>query len=713
MKKAMVAKIKRLFQDNLRNIERIKMVKWSLYGLVALIMYLTMLSNVIPESLDVSLYSRADHDIASPITIENKTATEDERSKAAQIDAKYVYRDEVSQSQVDQLNDLFSGIEKVKKNDSDDAETTEEKITELESLLSVSMSAELSNETLVPLLEAELSQISLIKELTLSEVMEVMTDRVSIDNLEQSKTDVEDRLSLTSLPTEQKKAMITVAQQSIVPNYFLDPEQTEQSRQEAIEAVQPVMIREGQIIVEEGAMINREVMEQLRLAGLLDEGFDAVPYIGLALLVILLTGYLYYFFQDVNSRVRSANTNLLILVLIYLSTLLVLKLSSLMQGIELPGIAYIVPVAVGSMLIKMLFNEQLAIASSFLFGVCAGVFFNGEITGPMNASLAFYVLMSSLSGVFFLGKRNHRSNILKAGLLVSLINIVSVAILLMLKNGQYSGIELSYHFLFAFVSGFLSSMLTLGLMPFFEAGFRIISTTRLIELSNPNHPLLRKILVETPGTYHHSVMVANLSEAACESIGANGLLARVGAYYHDIGKTKRPHFFIENQMNMENPHDKISPYLSKTIIVSHATDGAEMLRKHRLPKEIVDIAEQHHGTTLLKFFYYKASEQSDQQVSEAEFRYPGPRAQTKEAAVVGIADCIEAAVRSMTKPNPDTIESLVRKIITERLEDGQFDECDLSLRELDIVAKTILETLNGIFHSRIEYPTELKKKVTS
>ena len=709
----MVAKIKRLFQDNLRNIERIKMVKWSLYGLVALIMYLTMLSNVIPESLDVSLYSRADHDIASPITIENKTATEDERSKAAQIDAKYVYRDEVSQSQVDQLNDLFSGIEKVKKNDSDDAETTEEKITELESLLSVSMSAELSNETLVPLLEAELSQISLIKELTLSEVMEVMTDRVSIDNLEQSKTDVEDRLSLTSLPTEQKKAMITVAQQSIVPNYFLDPEQTEQSRQEAIEAVQPVMIREGQIIVEEGAMINREVMEQLRLAGLLDEGFDAVPYIGLALLVILLTGYLYYFFQDVNSRVRSANTNLLILVLIYLSTLLVLKLSSLMQGIELPGIAYIVPVAVGSMLIKMLFNEQLAIASSFLFGVCAGVFFNGEITGPMNASLAFYVLMSSLSGVFFLGKRNHRSNILKAGLLVSLINIVSVAILLMLKNGQYSGIELSYHFLFAFVSGFLSSMLTLGLMPFFEAGFRIISTTRLIELSNPNHPLLRKILVETPGTYHHSVMVANLSEAACESIGANGLLARVGAYYHDIGKTKRPHFFIENQMNMENPHDKISPYLSKTIIVSHATDGAEMLRKHRLPKEIVDIAEQHHGTTLLKFFYYKASEQSDQQVSEAEFRYPGPRAQTKEAAVVGIADCIEAAVRSMNKPNPDTIELLVRKIITERLEDGQFDECDLSLRELDIVAKTILETLNGIFHSRIEYPTELKKKVTS
>ncbi|WP_349769306.1 HD family phosphohydrolase [Bacillus sp. NTK071] len=708
----MVAKIKRIMQDNLRNIERIKMIKWSLYGLIAVIMYLTMLTNVIPESLDVSLYSRADHDIASPITIENKTATEDERSKAAQVDAKYVYRDQVSQSQLDKLNDLFSGIEKVKKSDADNDSSIQEKLKDLKDLLSVSMADEMKDETLVPLLQAEMSQVTLIKELTLSEVMEVMTDRVSIDNLEKSKDDVEDRLSLTSLPNDQKKAMITVAQQSIIPNYFLDPEQTEQSRQEAIEAVQPVMIREGQIIVEEGAMINREVMEQLRLAGLLDDGFDAIPYVGLALLVLLLTGYLYYFFQDVRSRVRTSNTNLFIIVLIYFSTLLVLKLTSLLQGIELPGIAYIVPAAVGTMLIKMLFNEQLAIASGLLFAVCAGVFFNGEITGPMNASLAFYVLMSSLSGVFFLGKRNHRANILKAGLLVSLINIVSVAILLMLKNGQYSGMELTYHMVFAFLSGFLSSMLTLGLMPFFEAGFRIISTTRLIELSNPNHPLLRKILVETPGTYHHSVMVANLSEAACESIGANGLLARVGAYYHDIGKTKRPHFFIENQMNMENPHDKISPHLSKTIIISHATDGAEMLRKHRLPKEIVDIAEQHHGTTLLKYFYYKANEQADQSISELDFRYPGPRAQTKEAAVVGIADCIEAAVRSMNKPNPTAIESLVRKIITERLEDGQFDECDLSLRELDMVATTILETLNGIFHSRIEYPTEIKKKVT-
>jgi cyclic-di-AMP phosphodiesterase PgpH len=226
---------------------------------------------------------------------------------------------------------------------------------------------------------------------------------------------------------------------------------------------------------------------------------------------------------------------------------------------------------------------------------------------------------------------------------------------------------------------------------------------RLIELSNPNHPLLRKILTETPGTYHHSVMVANLADAACEAIGANGLLARVGCYYHDIGKTKRPQFFIENQMNIENPHDRLPAQTSANIIVAHATDGAEMLKKHRMPKEIVDIAEQHHGTTLLRFFYHKATT-NGKEAKEEDYRYPGPRAQTKEAAIVGIADSVEAAVRSMRQPSAEQIESVIGNIISDRLQDGQLNECDLTLKELDIVANSFIETLKGIFHSRIEYP---------
>jgi putative nucleotidyltransferase with HDIG domain len=209
-----------------------------------------------------------------------------------------------------------------------------------------------------------------------------------------------------------------------------------------------------------------------------------------------------------------------------------------------------------------------------------------------------------------------------------------------------------------------------------------------------------------------------LSEAAAESIGADGLLCRVGSYYHDIGKTKRPMYFIENQTNMENPHDRIDPNLSKSIITAHPREGVEMLKDHKIPKPIREIAQQHHGTTLLHYFYHKAlkldklaeGEAAAKQISEEEFRYPGPKAQSKEAAIVGIADSVEAAVRSLRNPTLEQIDTMVNKIIKSRLDDGQFNECDLTLKELDTIEKTLNETLLGIFHSRIEYPSEQAKK---
>ena len=231
---------------------------------------------------------------------------------------------------------------------------------------------------------------------------------------------------------------------------------------------------------------------------------------------------------------------------------------------------------------------------------------------------------------------------------------------------------------------------------------------KLIELSNPNHPLLKKILTEAPGTYHHSIMVANLADRACEAVGANGLLARVASYYHDIGKTKRPHFFIENQMNMENPHERLDPETSRDIILAHTKDGAEILRQHNMPREIIDVALQHHGTSLLKYFYHKAKENGD--VTESDFRYPGPKPKSKEIAIISIADSVEAAVRSMQDPTKEKIEKLVHNIIKDKLNDGQFSECDLTFKELSIIEKTLCETLYGIFHNRIEYPDSPKER---
>jgi cyclic-di-AMP phosphodiesterase PgpH len=295
-----------------------------------------------------------------------------------------------------------------------------------------------------------------------------------------------------------------------------------------------------------------------------------------------------------------------------------------------------------------------------------------------------------------------RADFLQAVSIVTLVNVTFITFYLLMAQSGYGIKEISFYIVAAIISGLLSGALTMGLLPYFESAFGLLSTLRLIELSNPNHPLLKKVLTETPGTYHHSIMVANLAEAACEAIGADGLLARVGCYYHDVGKTRRPMFFIENQMGA-NPHDSMSPESSAEIIIAHTTDGAELLRKHKMPQEIIDICLQHHGTSVLKFFLFKAKEEG-KRLDESVFRYPGPKPQTKEAAIISIADSVEAAVRSMHQPSAEKIQKLVQSIIQDRVQDDQFDECDISLKELKIIEDVLCETLNGTFHSRIEYP---------
>src|SRR5690606_13739986 len=253
-------------------------------------------------------------------------------------------------------------------------------------------------------------------------------------------------------------------------------------------------------------------------------------------------------------------------------------------------------------------DERLAFIWSFIQAVIGSIIFNVGITGLMNMNVGIYFLVSSVGAILYLNKQNQRSKIFKAGLFISLLNLLMIFSMVFMQNGTYSAMEYIFFVSAPLVSGIASAVLTIGLLPFLEAGFGILSSIRLVELSNPNHPLLRKILTEAPGTYHHSVMVANLAEAACEAVGAKGLLARVGSYYHDVGKTNRPRFFVENQINIENPHDKLPPEKSKDIIASHVKDGVNMLKKYRMPKEIIDIAEQHHGTSLIKYFYHKAIE---------------------------------------------------------------------------------------------------------
>jgi cyclic-di-AMP phosphodiesterase PgpH len=710
--------------NSILNLLNIRLFRVLLFLILGIVMFLSMYSNVKPEKLNLTLFSIAGQTIRSPITVEDKMNTERKKQEAVdQVQDVYTVKKEYTQNQVDLITSIFDSItevnseleEELKEVDEDSevsktpAQVLNEKLTRVKAMLTSEVTDAVSNQSFTAMLQASSDDLSIARDLTVTAVNNVMSNRIPADGVENAKKRVEEELKYTSLSSGLKTAIIELGRFAIIQNEFYDPRATEDLRQQASDGVEPVKILEGQIIVEEGQLISRDVYHKLELAGLLDNENSLRPFVGLAMMIFIILCTLFFIFDEMRATVGNQN-QLLIFSLIFVIVLLIMKLLSLFTEYKYSEIGYVVPAAMGPMLIKILINERLAIIQTVILGISGSILFNQGITGTLNVTVAIYIMASGLAGILYLRHQNQRSKILQAGLFVSLVNLFVIIALVLLRNSQYSGLEYGINLLVAFLSGISSAVLTIGLLPFFEAGFGVLSTMKLIELSNPNHPLLRKILTEAPGTYHHSVMVANLAESACEAVGANGLLARVGCYYHDIGKTKRPQFFIENQINIENPHDKLPPMTSKNIIIAHATDGAEMLRKHKMPREIIDIAEQHHGTTLLKFFFHKAK-QNGNEVKEADYRYPGPKAKTKESAIIGIADSVEAAVRSMANPTHEQIETLVKSIISDRLQDGQLNDCDITLKELNVVGESFCETLKGIFHSRIEYPEMTKQKV--
>lgn len=715
--------------NNLIKLMNITFFKITLFVLIGVILFFTLYGNVKPEKLNVQLFSVADQTIRSPITVEDKESTEKKKEEAKnQVQDVYVVNKEIAQNRVDLISSIFDSVtevnnevekeleEKRKKAEEDDKDkesikepTVDEKLELLKGKLTNEVTNEIMDRSLKSLIPYSEDQLEIAKDITVTAIHTVMNGKIPSDEVENAKKRLEDILKVNDgLTSDLKSASIDLGRFAIIQNEFYDPTATEEMRQQAVDNVESIRVLQGQVLVEEGQLISREIQRQLELVGLLDSDNSIQPFIGLCIIILAILSLLYFYIFKRTTKETEKNILFYLMFFIILSvTIVLMKTISVFQQFEYTEIGYIFPAAMAVMLIKILMEEKSAILVTIILAICGMIMFNEGVAGTFNVGMGIYIIASGLAGILFLNKRNQRTNILYAGFFISFINIVTILAILYLQNGHYGAKEYGVFILLAIISGISSAVLTIGFLPFLETGFGVLSTIKLIELSNPNHPLLRKILTEAPGTYHHSVMVANLAESACEAIGANGLLARVGCYYHDIGKTKRPHFFIENQMNMGNPHDRIPPQASKNIIIAHATDGAELLRKYKLPKEIVDIAEQHHGTSLLKYFYFKAKEKGGE-VNESDYRYPGPKAQTREVAIIGIADSVEAAVRSMNAPTTDQIDSLIKNIISDRLQDGQLDECDLTLKELDIVRNTLSETLKGIFHSRIEYP-EMKK----
>ena len=522
--------------------------------------------------------------------------------------------------------------------------------------------------------------------------------------VEEKKAKLYNQIDLLNITVPYKNLLKAVFNKiEFQANYLMDEEATIRARQEASqnEGVIMVTIRKGQKIVGEGEVVTAEHIEILQALGYKWSVAPYVTLLGVSIFTLLAFALTWFYLKYYRKDLYRKGINMVLLGLLCFVSLLLTILISSVNISSNPEVAkmvgYLIPVATGSMLIAILLDTTLAIFITIL--LC---FFIGILTGN-QLSYAITAFIGGLVGIYSVGKFNQRLDWVKAGLFISCANMITILSFGLMNNDDWPVLLIGCSL--GVINGIFSSIFAYGSLPFLESGFKVTTSVRLLELSNPNQPLLKRLLIEAPGTYHHSILVGNLGEAAADLVGADSLLVRVGAYYHDIGKLKRPYFFIENQLGGENPHEKLSPSLSALIITSHLKDGLEIARQHNLPPIIVDLIAQHHGTGLATYFYHKALEMGNSDnVKEEDYRYNAPKPQSKEAAIIMLADSVEAAVRSMTSPNLGKIEGLVRKMIKERLEDGQLDECALTFKDLDLIATAFTRILSGIFHTRIEYP---------
>ncbi|HLS34891.1 MAG TPA: HDIG domain-containing protein [Bacillota bacterium] len=715
-----MAKIKRFFELLLR-------LRWFtiILPMIALGVFIFILTikNVYTETYDIEKFAQAKETIRSPVTVENKQETNRKvREAISSVEDQYSIDEEISEERLAYVDELFDALSKVDEESKDgrsavdeDSENNEEessktlltdrdKVLRLDELLSDDISNNISNSTFISLIhltEKEREEGQLLLRKSIEDAFEA---GIRTSNLQKAQSDVKQTIEFSQLDDSIQRAISPLVDFIIVENSFFDPEKTSQVEKEAANNVEPVIIRAGDIIVREGQTITNELYEELKLVGLLDAERNYYPIIGSIILIFLIVSVIGYEMHHLDKNHlldRRMTTSILVISIIVIALMKIVSLFYTQESF----IYYAVPIATGSLLLKLLINERISLVLAALYALIGSIIFNGEIPGTLNIETGIYFLFSQLAAIIFLANIRDRLTIVRAGIGMVFINVLLIILFAFLSFETYDLFELLIQGSFGVASALLSAVLTIGLLPFFETALGILSDARLLTLGNPNHPLLRKLLTEAPGTYHHSIMVANLSETACEAIGANGLLARVGAYYHDVGKTVQPHYFIENQISIKNPHDNLEPKESADIIIAHPYDGAKMLKDHKLPSEIIDITKQHHGTTLLKYFFHKEKEQNSL-ASEIDFRYPGPKPQTKEAAVICICDSVEAAVRSLKEPTEEKIDDIVSSIINERLMDGQFNESPITLRELETVHETICRTLKGIFHSRIQYPEE-------
>jgi len=674
------------------NIQRI-----ILFTFVFIIGYLLLVTAITPKQYSLNEGDIPRVDIKAPRdTVDEKATKEKEDQAIEKVGKQYTLRTEVKKEAEDNTKALFEKLIALgtTSNSTVDAQESE-KITELKKLTGFQLTEEQCKILMsIPkdnLADLETKIVNIIDKVYEKNINE--NDEAALNGARGASILEIDALKLENQVLSVLKSII---QTQINPNVFFDEEKTTETIKEAQKSISKVIIKQNQIIVKEGEPVTQEQLDILSDLGMLqDENSTVYIYVYLALAVFLaIVLFLQYSYIRLNYKEIFKSTKKLILIsVINLISLILARTIGIISPL-------LIPFACAPMMLTLLLNYKISLVLSTL-----NIIVISALNG-FDVQVMILGIVSSILGATLLKKMQQRNELLYSTLYIavaSAILILSTGILISsnLRDVLIKGC-------ITVAGGLLSGIFALGILPFLEGTFNEVTTLKLLELSNPNNPLLKRLLMEAPGTYHHSMLVANLAELAAEEVDANSVITRIGCYYHDIGKIERPYFFGENQIGGDNPHNNITPNLSTMIIKSHVKDGLELAKKYNLPKVIQDIIAEHHGKTLVKYFYYtmKNSTENQNEIKIEDYMYEGPIPSSREAGIVMLSDSVEAAVRSIKEVNKEKINEMVKSIMDDKLSSGQLNNCDLTLKDIEKIRICFLTTLNGIYHHRIEYPKE-------
>lgn len=521
---------------------------------------------------------------------------------------------------------------------------------------------------------------------------------VTADGLTEAKASGLNYLQELAWSSDLKTMAGVILSAAVEPNLIVDEAAVEAAKEEKRAEVDEVLIRKNQKIVDEGEIITQEIYDKLVALNLVSEtGLEGslMPMLGSLVITGMLFAALYLFFRWGKGNILLKPNEIRMLFTIYMMMVLLIRILANLT------VFTIVPVGLFAMLVSLLVGRRMALWLNALFCIIGCFIFNGDVQFLM------YALISGTFAALIIQKTDKRSHLIPAALGMAAVDFVTTISLGFFFGEGYST-ELLFQGGIGAVTGLLSMIVAVGSLPFWENMFEANTPLRLMELTNPNNELLRKLMIEAPGTYHHSLIVANLAETAVYDIGGNTALARAGAYYHDVGKLRYPQFFAENQSG-HNPHDELPPEKSAKIITGHTKGGLELAERYKLPPVVRDMIVEHHGNSLVKFFYFKALKlYGAENVNEADYRYQGRIPSSRESAVVMLADTVEAAVRSMLGHGKtmEEAEAAVKNLMKDKLDDGQLNNSGLTLNELETIRLAFLKVFHGMYHERVSYPEQ-------